>query len=73
MSWEPFECCTEPCAVPVPCPVCGRDLPPRGRSVAPETYMPNCCEVWRYDGINTRHIWSTDELPTPVTTERDQP
>jgi hypothetical protein len=57
-----FEGCTDECAVPVPCPQCGRDLPPMGRSVAPEMYIGSCCEEARYQPINTRHIWSVDEI-----------
>lgn len=55
--------CTFDCARPVPCPTCGNDLPPIGRSVAPEVNIPTCCDEARMDGrINTRHVWSVEEL-----------
>lgn len=63
-KWEPFKGCTEECAAPVPCPTCGRDLPPIGRSVGMEAYLAPCCDEARFDSkLNTRHVWSVDELP----------
>lgn len=62
VPWEPFKDCTEECAAPVPCPTCGRDLPPIGRSVPMEHYIASCCETARYRPINTRHIWDVSEL-----------
>jgi hypothetical protein len=57
-----FEGCTAECARPVPCPRCGNDLPPRGRSVPMEMNLPTCCGEAQYTAINTRHIWSVEEL-----------
>ena len=55
--------CGPKCAEPIPCPDCGRDLPPFGRSVPLEIYMPDCCEEHRFDcTINTRHLWNICEL-----------
>lgn len=61
-SWNPWPECTPACAKPVPCPVCGANLPPRGRSVAPEAIPSQCCMEHRYDATNTRHLWNVDEL-----------
>ena len=53
--------CTEKCAVPVPCPTCGKDLPPIGRSCP--WPLTACCDEARMDRkLNTRHIWDVDEL-----------
>ena len=47
--------CVESCWTPVPCPVCGCDLPPRGRDVG---YLVSaCCDDHRYDAENRRHLW----------------
>ena len=54
--------CSAACAAAVPCPVCGDDLPPRGRSVAMEANLSQCCEEHRYDKANTRHLWRVAEL-----------
>ena len=45
-----------------PCPICGDDLPPRGRDVAMEVNLSPCCEEHRYDKANTRHLWRVAEL-----------
>jgi len=50
--------CTDECWAPVPCPSCGNELPPRGRSVPMEYNMPQCCENNRYMPGNRRHLWS---------------
>jgi hypothetical protein len=54
--------CTPVCAEPVKCPVCGNDLPPRGRSVPLAMPIPACCDKARRTKANTRHLWSVDEL-----------
>lgn len=55
--------CTEQCAVPVPCPTCGRDLPPIGRAMPFDMAIMGCCDDARMDRkVNTRHIWTVDEL-----------
>lgn len=61
-TWDPWRDCTAECAVPVPCPECGRELPPVGRSVAMEVYLPDCCDGYRHTHINSRHLWSVEEL-----------
>lgn len=61
MTWRERGC-TERCAAAVRCPECGNDLPPRGRSVAPEVCLPSCCDEHRHDDANTRHLWSAREL-----------
>jgi hypothetical protein len=66
MTSELFANCTARCAAPVPCPDCGQPLPPRGRSVAPEFNLPSCCGDHQHTDLNTRHIWSADELPEPT-------
>jgi hypothetical protein len=54
--------CTSRCWTPVPCPECGNELPPRGRDVAPEYGLPDCCERHRYDSdINPRHLWNESD------------
>lgn len=50
--------CTPACWTPVPCPTCGSDLPPRGRSVGMEANPPQCCMEARYGPANTMHLWS---------------
>lgn len=50
--------CTPKCWTPVPCPVCGNSLPPRGRSVAMAMNPPQCCMEQQNTAINTRHMWS---------------
>lgn len=60
--------CEPPCWTPVPCPACGNQLPPRGRSVPLEMNIPDCCDRARMNpSINPRHLWSEDE-----TRERSQ-
>ena len=55
--------CTAKCAVPVPCPTCGCDLPPAGRSVPLGWPLASCCDKYRHDStVNTRHVWSADEF-----------
>lgn len=49
--------CTAECWTPAPCPTCGRDMYPRGRSVPLPAYQPDCCEVVRYTRANPRHLW----------------
>lgn len=61
-EWEPFPDCTPECAVPVPCPECGALLPPRGRSAPLDWPMRECCQKYRHARLNTRHVWSVDEL-----------
>ena len=57
-----FEGCTAECARTVPCPHCGSPLPPRGRAMPPEMCISDCCGEAQYSAINTRHIWSVEEL-----------
>ncbi len=55
--------CTEACWTPVRCPVCGNDLPPRGRSMSPEMGITDCCDEARMNAkLNPRHLWSAVEL-----------
>lgn len=62
-EFRPFQDCTPECAVAVACPTCGSPLPPRGRSVPLEMNISTCCDEARRDPrINTRHVWSVDEL-----------
>lgn len=50
--------CTERCWTPVPCPVCGQGLPPRGRDVPAAVGLPSCCEEHQYAAArNPRHLW----------------
>ena len=61
--YNPYANCGPKCAEPVPCPDCGTDLPPLGRSVPQEMYLSDCCDERRFDStINTRHLWSVTEL-----------
>jgi hypothetical protein len=59
--------CTPACWTPVPCPTCGQDLDPRGRSVALEANPPQCCEDARYSTVNTRHLWSEHDEVRSIT------
>ena len=65
--------CTPACWTTVPCPVCGNDLPPRGRSVPLAMNLPTCCEEHRYDGANKRHWWNEDEAVENGYTGADAP
>lgn len=54
--------CDEKCWTPVPCPTCGRSLPPRGRSVPLALYVADCCDDARHDSdINPRHLWDSND------------
>lgn len=53
--------CAKACWTPVSCPECGRDLPPRGRSVPAEWYIAPCCETHRYGRENERHLWDATD------------
>lgn len=72
-----WENCTPQCAVPVPCPVCGNDLPPVGRAVPLEWNIPTCCDDRQHTSINTRHLWSVNELENnedrPLVVDDDAP
>lgn len=58
--------CTPACWTPVPCPRCGNELPPRGRSMPPEMGIMDCCDEARMDpAVNPRHLWSEDEHEAP--------
>jgi len=67
-----FDDCTAECAVPVPCPTCGRSLPPLYRALPDwmASSLDRCCEAARNDSeVNTRHVWSVDELGIKATVE----
>lgn len=50
--------CTPACWTPVPCPACGRPLPPRGRSIPLGASPGRCCEEAAGSSrINSRHLW----------------
>jgi hypothetical protein len=49
--------CTPACWTPVPCSVCGRSAPPRGRSVPLEMTPPPCCSDLS-SAANPRHLWN---------------
>jgi hypothetical protein len=53
--------CMPVCWTPVPCPVCGRGLPPWGRSVPLEMALAPCCDDARHATANRRHLWSEEE------------
>jgi hypothetical protein len=54
--------CTSRCWTPANCPLCGSELPPRGRSVPLEMSIPGCCDDARMSPVvNPRHLWSADE------------
>jgi Tfp pilus assembly protein PilX len=54
--------CTPACWTPVPCPGCGGQLPPRGRSVPLETGIAGCCDEARMNpAVNPRHLWRENE------------
>jgi hypothetical protein len=51
--------CSTICWTPVPCPLCQRPLPPRGRSAPMEMHLNECCVDAQHDGkVNTRHLWN---------------
>lgn len=51
--------CTSECWEAVPCPACGNELPPRGRSAPLEMNVQACCDDAQVDPfINRRHLWS---------------
>lgn len=50
--------CGPSCWEAVKCPVCGSDLPPRGRSVALAATPSECCMEHRnLADLNPRHLW----------------
>jgi hypothetical protein len=51
--------CNEKCWTRADCPVCGRELPPRGRSVPLEMSLATsqCCENAVSDDGYARHLW----------------
>lgn len=51
------EGCTEKCWTPVPCPGCGMNMAPSGRS-APMGTECGCSEKYKHTKINTRHLWN---------------
>ena len=55
--------CTAECWTPVPCPTCGRDLLPRGRSAPMEmSIVSECCGEAMDDSlINPRHLWDEND------------
>lgn len=53
--------CTPECWTPVPCPKCGANLPPRGRSVPFEVYVRECCDDARNAAANRRHFWDAHD------------
>lgn len=54
--------CVPACWEPVPCPDCGKDLPPHGRAVPVEVFIDECCENARMGFGNPRHLWSEEEV-----------
>lgn len=50
--------CTEKCWTKVPCPECGRLMPPAGRSVPMATPPCHCSEKYVHTKINTCHLWN---------------
>ena len=50
--------CTPECWTPVPCPICGDELDPRGRSLPLELSPSSCCDAVIYSKENRRHLWS---------------
>jgi hypothetical protein len=51
--------CTDRCWTQVPCPTCGDELPPRGRSIPLEDWIASCCEDNHHDvKANPRHLWN---------------
>lgn len=53
--------CVPSCWTPVPCPTCGKDLPPRGRAVPIERILAECCDEARMRAENSRHLWDEEE------------
>lgn len=54
--------CVPSCWTPVPCPTCGKDLPPRGRAVPIEHFLAECCDEARMCAVeNPRHLWDEEE------------
>ena len=55
--------CTEKCWTPVPCPVHGNRMTPRGRDAGMYAYQ--CCNNYADPAINPRHLWDIhDETRT---------
>jgi len=65
---EMSEGCTEKCWTPVPCPQCGRSMPPSGRS-APLGSQCLCSEEFQHSKINTRHLWNQHDSTRVFTDE----
>lgn len=53
---EGFAGCTEVCWTPVPCPVHGDLMYPRGRDAG--LYAQYCCDKYQDWDVNPRHLWS---------------
>ncbi len=54
--------CGPACWTPAPCPMCGHDLPPRGRAMPIGMAIQSCCDEARmHPTTNPRHLWSESE------------
>ena len=59
--------CEANCWTAALCPTCGNDLPPRGRSVAPERGITDCCDEARMAVSNRRHLWNEHDEVREIT------